>query len=89
MVKICFVLINCISSLRSNGFQNLISEKLTLFAYGSHIDWKTWKMRVHFPFGEKSGNFEHTGEVRKFTQNTGKVSEFYPVIFIFLPDFLI
>ena len=24
-----------------------------------HIDWKTWKIRVHFPVREKSENFEH------------------------------
>ena len=24
---------------------------------GSNLDWKTWKMGMHFPVSEKSGNF--------------------------------
>ena len=31
--------------------------------HGYHIDWKTCKMGKHFPFREKSRNFEHAGKV--------------------------
>ena len=34
--------------------------------HGSHMDWKTWKMRKRFPVREESGNFEQTGKVREF-----------------------
>ena len=37
--------------------------------HSSDMDWKTWKMRK-IPVREKSGNF---------TQNTGKMRNFYPI----------
>ena len=41
---------------------------------GLYSDWKLGKMGRHFPVKEKSGNFEHTGEVRE--NQTGKLQEF-------------
>ena len=34
------------------------------------------KIGKHFPGREKSGNFEHTGKVSEYYQNTGKIGDF-------------
>ena len=63
------------------------------------MDWETWK-KWESIFREKSGNFEETGKVGilpkilekwgNFTENTGKVKKFQPVItYIFFSKFLI
>ena len=60
--------------------------------HGSHMDWKTWKKGKTFSQGilnrlQKSGNF---------TQNTGKMGQFYPkyqksedIYFYFFSEFFI
>ena len=36
----------------------------------ANIDWKTWKMRIHFPVRKKSEIFEHTGNLLNKTPKT-------------------
>ena len=53
------------------------------FMQGSHSDWKTWKMRRHFPVRDKSDNLNRLEKSGKIIQNTGKMKKFQILFDIF------